>query len=205
MEKPKFYDEVKATDNDYRPVMPGGYICTILSAKVQKSKAGNDMLVLALDIADGEYKDYYKERFDKDTREDKKWGCVLRMVIDDPTKDEDTRKKMQSRLKGAIKSIEDSNEGFTFDWDEEKLKGKTVGGEFAIEEYIGNDGSTKTSTKINRLRSVETIKKGIPMPRVKLIDGTYMDYDIYMEQTGAKSDDKGQYITVDPEKDDLPF
>lgn len=205
MEKPKFYDDVKANTGDWRPVAPGGYICTIKNAKVQKSKAGNDMLVMAIDIAEGEFKDYYKERFENDTREDKKWGCVLRLILDDPSKDDETRKKIQGRLKGAIKSIEDSNEGFTFDWNEEKLKDKTVGGEFGIEEYIGADGSTKTSTKITRLRSVESIKKGIPMPRVKLIDGTYMEYDDYMEQTGAKPEDKGQYITVDPNADDLPF
>lgn len=205
MDKPKFYDEVVASNGDFRPVTPGGYICKIINAKVQKSKAGNDMLVIALDIIEGDFKDYYKNRFEQDNRADKKWGCVLRLVIDDPTKDEDVRKKMQSRLKGAIKAIEESNEGFTFDWDEEKLKDKIIGGEFAIEEYIGADGSVKNIAKISRLRSVEAIKKGIPMPRVKLVDGTYMEYDDYMEKVTETKNDGSQFITVDPEKDELPF
>lgn len=207
MNKPKFYDDAPTLSGDFVPLAPGGYVCEIKKAVEQNAqKSGNPMLVLLLDIAEGERKGYFQDRFDKDTREDKKWGCVLRIVMDDPNKTVDERKKIAGRLKGAIASIEMSNNGFKYDWKEESLKGKKVGGEFGLEEYTAQDGSTRTACKIRRLRSIDSIEKGIDMPNVKLLDGTYMSYDDYEERLEeSKSAEKdGEYITVDS-LDDLPF
>lgn len=207
MNKPKFYDDAPTLSGDFVPLAPGGYVCEIKKAVEQNAqKSGNPMLVLLLDIAEGERKGYFQDRFDKDTREDKKWGCVLRIVMDDPNKTVGERKKIAGRLKGAIASIEMSNNGFKYDWKEESLKGKKVGGEFGLEEYTAQDGSTRTACKIRRLRSIDSIEKGIDMPNVKLLDGTYMSYDDYEERLEeSKSAEKdGEYITVD-DLDDLPF
>lgn len=207
MNKPKFYDDAPTLSGDFVPLAPGGYVCEIKKAVEQNAqKSGNPMLVLLLDIAEGERKGYFQDRFDKDTREDKKWGCVLRIVMDDPNKTVDERKKIAGRLKGAIASIEMSNNGFKYDWKEESLKGKKVGGEFGLEEYTSQDGSTRTACKIRRLKSIDSIEKGIDMPNVKLLDGTYMSYDDYEERLEeSKSAEKdGEYITVDS-LNDLPF
>ena len=207
MNKPQFYDEAPNLSRDFVTLVPGGYICEIKKAVEQKAqKTGNPMLVLLLDIAEGDRKGYFKERFEKDTKQEKKWGCVLRIVMDDPKKSEDERKQMAGRLKGAITSIESSNPGFTYNWSEETLKGKLVGAEFGLEEYLAQDGSTKTVNKVRRLRSVDSIRKGIDIPNVKLLNGTYISYDDYIEKIEEqKSTEKdGEYITID-DTDDLPF
>ena len=208
MNKPQFYDEAPNLNGDYVVLPVGGHICEIKKAVNEKSQAGNDMLVLLLDVAVGEYKDYYKNRFDKDNRQDKKWGCVLRIVVDDPSKTNDIRTKIAGRLKGAITSIEASNDGYKFDWNPESLKGKLVGVEFALREYTANDGSVKTIVEPRRLRSKEIIESGkAQILAVKLLDNSYMEYDDYMEKLAeAKYENQtADFEKVDVDKDDLPF
>lgn len=207
MEKPKFYDEAPVLNGENQTLQPGGYICVIKKAVSQKSKAGNDMLVLLLDIAEGDKKGFFQDRFDKNTKQDKKWDCVLRIVIDDESKSTDERKKIAGRLKGSIASIEDSNPGFKFAWNEESLKDKIVGAEFGLEEYTAQDGSTRTISKVRRLRSKESVLQNkVEMPQVRLLNNTYMDYNEYMEKknNNESTEKNGEYITIES-TDDLPF
>lgn len=60
MEKLQGYDEAQAITGEYERLEAGGYICKIKSAKEEKSKTGKKMLVLALDITEGEKKDFFK-------------------------------------------------------------------------------------------------------------------------------------------------
>lgn len=211
MKKPQFYDEVQGNTGDFVSLQPGAYVCTIkkaLFAKAQQSQ--NDMLVLLLDIAEGECKDYFQNRFDKDERTDKKWGCVLRVVLDDESKSVDERKQMAKNVKSTIESIEASNLGFKFDWDApEKANGKLVGALFGLEEYTANDGKTKTISKVRRARSVNAVKtKNLQIPAVKLLDKTYMEYDEYLDKKfdseSQATEVKGDFITIESDEE-LPF
>lgn len=209
MEKPQFYDEVQANTGDFVTLQPGAYVCEIKNAVFAKAeKTKNDMLVLLLDIAEGEYKGYFQKRFDGDTRVDRKWGCVLRIIVDDPSKNDEDRKKIVARLKGAISSIELSNPNFAFDWAKpETAKGKLIGATFGLEEYVAQDGKTKTIAKVRAARSVEGVRSGkCQMPQVKLLDGKgYMDYDEYLDKKFDEANDtESDFVTVS-DKDDLPF
>lgn len=46
-----------------RDVVSGGYVCTITSAAVQKTKSGKDELFLTWDIADGEFAGFFSDDF----------------------------------------------------------------------------------------------------------------------------------------------
>ena len=48
MKKINGYDEAQALTGEYEVLEAGGYICKIISAKVEKSKTNKEMLVLSL-------------------------------------------------------------------------------------------------------------------------------------------------------------
>jgi DNA integrity scanning protein DisA with diadenylate cyclase activity len=98
-------------------------------------------------------------------------------------------------LKAFITAVENSNNGYTFDWKKEvdQLKGKKVGLIFGLEEYTKQDGSTGTVTKLNQFRSIDKVDNAL-IPRVKLLDGTFVEYEEY---NSRKQENK----TNDPFKD----
>lgn len=123
----------------------GGYICKIMGAEVKQypSKDGGifEKLEISLDILQGEYKDFYAEDYRSQINEDKRWRGVLRQYLpkdDGSDKDEWTK----SNLKALTDAIEDSNNGYHWDWDEKGLKGKTVGCLFRREQWAmdGREG-----------------------------------------------------------------
>ena len=124
MEKIQGYDEAQAITGEYERLEAGGYICRIINAKEEKSKSGKRMLVIALDIAEGEKKDYFKKRFDEDNRAEKKWpaGAIYRQMLEG--------EKAAGFLKGLMTSLEASNEGFKWDWNEKKLRDLKCGAIF---------------------------------------------------------------------------
>lgn len=182
MKKINGYDEAQALTGEYEVLEAGGYICKILNAKEEKSQSGKDMLVIAFDIEEGDHKDYFKRRFDNDTRADKKWPVngIYRQMLEG--------EKAAGYFKGLITSLEASNPNFKWDWDENKLKGLKFGGLFGREQYEAFDGSLKFSTKLQFIRSVEKIKSGdFQIPQDKLLN--------------KKQED--EFITVSD--DELPF
>lgn len=186
MEKLKGYDEAQAITGEYEKLNAGGYICKIKSAKEEKSKTGKRMLVIALDILEGDKKDFFKKRFDEDTRAEKKWpaGAIYRQMLEG--------EKAAGFLKGLITSIEASNEGFKWDWDEKKLANLKCGAIFGEEEYEKLDGSVGTSTKVKFIRTVKSIEEGnLKIPEIKKLP-----------QKGEAFEDFVNSVTSDEE---LPF
>lgn len=186
MEKLKGYDEAQAITGEYEKLNAGGYICKIKSAKEEKSKTGKRMLVIALDILEGDKKDFFKKRFDEDTRAEKKWpaGAIYRQMLEG--------EKAAGFLKGLITSIEASNEGFKWDWDEKKLANLKCGAIFGEEEYEKLDGSIGTSTKVKFIRTVKSIEEGnFKIPEIKKLP-----------QKGEAFEDFVNSVTSDEE---LPF
>lgn len=186
MEKLKGYDEAQAITGEYEKLNAGGYICKIKSAKEEKSKTGKRMLVIALDILEGDKKNFFKKRFDEDTRAEKKWpaGAIYRQMLEG--------EKAAGFLKGLITSIEASNEGFKWDWDEKKLANLKCGAIFGEEEYEKLDGSVGTSTKVKFIRTVKSIEEGnFKIPEIKKLP-----------QKGEAFEDFVNSVTSDEE---LPF
>ena len=186
MEKIQGYDEAQAITGEYERLEAGGYICRIINAKEEKSKSGKRMLVIALDITEGEKKDYFKKRFDEDNRAEKKWpaGAIYRQMLEG--------EKAAGFLKGLMTSLEASNEGFKWDWKEKKLRDLKCGAIFGEEEYEKMDGSIGTSTKIKFIRTVKAIQEGnFKVPELKKLP-----------QKGESFED---FINSVNDDDDLPF
>jgi len=181
------YDNAKVlAENEKLPI--GGYILEIKNAEVVTTEYG-DRLVFNFDIAEGEFKDFYANNYRNQQSEDKKWKGSYRINVpkDDGTEDDERTK---SRFKTAMSLIEDSNKGFTWAWDETKLKGKKVGGIFRNKEYSFNDRNG-FFTECAWFTTVAKIKDGkfkIPADRL-------------LTATAKKTID----ILVENDVSDLPF
>lgn len=195
MRKPQGYDEAQAITGDYQSLPPGGYICRIKRASEQVTRNGKQMLVLAVDIAEGDYAGYFQKIFGANTSKDKKWpnGGTYRQL---------TEGKSMEFFKGMITCIEKSNPGYVgFDandnLDESQLTGKLIGCVFGREQYQKDNGDLAFATKIVQVRSVEAIKAGVEPPADKLLD---------TKQAGkSNSGSVGFGTEIDFDDDDVPF
>lgn len=161
MNKPQNYDQSETSVmGDFKSITPGGHICKIEQATVSQTKTGKEVLIILFDIAEGEFKDFYSKQFSKkkETNSDAKWQGVCRQL---------TEGNSLKFFKGMLKTIEESNNGYKWNWDETTLKGKLFGGVFGEEEYLGNDGSVKKSTKCMQIRTVKAVKDGVEAPPIK--------------------------------------
>ena len=141
-----------------RPKLPlGAYVCKIKKAAVQKNTYG-DQLCILFDIAEGEYGGFYDRDFKANSAQDKKWKGVLRLWLptDDGSENDETTKRV---LKGMVTSVEKSNPGYQWDWNEASLAGKMIGILFRNEEweFKGKKGWT---VRPFRAMSVDTARSG---------------------------------------------
>lgn len=162
------YDKVQAY-SDYATLPKGGYVCKIMNAEVQENSVGKYVKV-SLDIAEGEYKDFYIKDWKGQQAEDRKWRCnyLLNIPKDDGSERDGWAKR---KFKTFTEALEESNEGYHFDWDEQKFKGKLIGGIFNIREYEKRDGGIGSTTNLAQVTAVEKIRKGdYKSPKDQLID-----------------------------------
>ena len=103
----------------------GAYVIKILSAKTTQSSWGEDQIAIAFDIAEGEYKDFYKGQFDRNTSEDKKWPIDAIYYLTIPH--DGCADYVVTNYDSFFADLEDSNNGFVFSGDEKSLKGKLIG------------------------------------------------------------------------------
>ncbi len=184
MEKVQGYDEAQAITGEYERLEAGGYICKIISAKEEKSKSGKRMLVIALDIAEGDKKDFFKNRFMENSSPEKKWpaGAIYRQMLEGD--------KSTGFLKGLMTSLETSNDGFKWNWDEKKLANLKCGGIFGEEEYEKLDGSIGTTTKIKFIRTVKAIQDGnFKVPEIKKIPQKGEAFEDFVNSVSSENDD----------------
>ena len=76
MEIIKDFDKIEAKGmDDFKPLPIGAYECTIVIAQENKNEeSGKTTFKVGVDIASGEYKNYFKKMYDNDSRIDKKWN-----------------------------------------------------------------------------------------------------------------------------------
>lgn len=167
--------EVKGI-NDFVGLKEGAYICKILDAREYTSETtGNKSLKVCVDICDGEYKDYFKKIYENNPNEDKKWD-------NNATKYLGLAESSQPFFKGFITVVENSNKGYTWNWDEKTLKDKKVVGVFQPEEYEKQDGSIGVKIRLNSFRSIDKLDS-IKVTKIKLLNGTFEDYNNYKNST----------------------
>jgi hypothetical protein len=160
MKKPQNWDTTEAFTGEFKSITPGGHVCRIRQAASNTTPTGKEVLIIAFDIAEGEFKGFYAEQFTKrkTSNPDAKWQGIYRQF---------TEGNSTPFFKGIITAIENSNPGYTWNWDEKTLKDKLFGGVFGQEEYLNDKGERKLSTKCMQIRSVVQIKKGVKAPEIK--------------------------------------
>ena len=184
IKKPSNYDEVQV-NLDFERLELGGHKGIIKNVSEYTSQiSGNTSLKVEVDTdSTDKQPGYFQKQYDNDTRSDKKWSTGATKYVS--LKEDENCVKM---LKSFITSVENSNPGFTYDWnkDVDQLKGKKVGLVFGLEEYQNQEGKLKTATKLNQFRSLDKVDH-VLIPKVRLVSGAYMDYDDYIEETKESS------------------
>ena len=77
---------------------------------------------------------------------------------------------------------------------------------FGLEEYQNDKGELKTMSKMTQFRSIDKVDNA-KIPRVKLLDGTYIEYEQYKkpDDLGQKAIDVFGSDIVEINPDELPF
>ena len=199
--KPKAYDEININE-EFEKLELGGHKGVIIKAEEYTSDfSGKKSLKVYVDTAsDDKQPEYFKKQYENDTRIDRKYpNGAIKYV---PLGEEENQIKM---LKSFITAYENSN-NCKFDWnkDWDQLKGKKIGIIFGQEEYTSQDGTTKLATKLNQFRSIDKVDNA-QIPKVKLLDGSYVTYDDYMESQERKAENIFGENLVEISSDDLPF
>ena len=160
------YEKTAAYDGSNEKLPAGGYICRIMKAWVETTMSGSEQIVLALEIAEGEYAGYYGRQFSsrKENYPNAKWPCIYRQFT------LNQEGKTNPFFKGLIKCIEDSNSGYAWNWMEAGLQNKLVGMIFREEEYEANDGAIKTALRPAFPRSTQRIKDGVEAPEIRRLN-----------------------------------
>lgn len=200
IKKPSNYDNVEVTEFDFTPIELGGHKGIIMKAEEYTSpQSGKTSLRVSVDTAkDDKQPEYFAEQYKNDTRIDRKWSNSAIKYI--PLGEEENQVKM---LKAFITAYENSN-NCKFDWNKnwDQLTSKKIGLVFGADEYKNQAGELKTVNKLREFRSIDKVDN-IKIPKVKLLDGSYVSYDDYMERKEDKFADFKDCVEIN--ESDLPF
>ena len=200
MEKIKDFEKVEAKGmDDFKGLPIGAYECVIKDARINHNEiTGKNTLKISVDIASGEYKDFFKKSYENDTRIDKKWNnnAVRYLAYEGEN---------VSYFKGFLTIVENSNPNYKWNWEESTLKDKKLVGVFQYEEYEKQDGTKGIKVRLSKFRSLDKLGKIEVSDSVKMLDGTYKSYDDYMESQERKAENIFGENLVEISSDSLPF
>ena len=178
------YENIQASSGEFARPGNGGYILEIVNVtdvpyNAQTGKG--DYLRIDYDIAVGEFKGYYtaqNERFGGG-----KWYAnVIKSY----------KEKALGMFKHFINCVEESNPGFKWNWQEDKLIGCRFGATLQEEEYLNNEGEVRTKLVVNGIKTVKQIVDGdFKVPTTKKL-----------ERTAAPVSD---FAVIDTDDSSLPF
>ena len=181
------FDKTEAKEfGDFEVLELGGHVIKILKAEEYTSPiSGNTTLKIEIDTdVTDKQPDFFKKQYDNNNSMDKKWSNGATKYLS--LKDEQI-----AYLKGFITSLEKSNPSFKFNkngtW--EQLIGLKLAGQFGLEEFQDQEGEIRTATKLIQFRSLDKLND-IQIPKVKLITGSYIDYDKYLNQNNSNNNTK---------------
>lgn len=192
------YDKTKRKKS-YEALPKDAYVIKIMNAKETANKNGSGRhLAIAFDIAEGDYKDFYMEQFNSNTAEDKKWpnDAIYRLTIPD----DGAQTFVIDNWNTFFADLEDSNNGYVFNGDTSKLKGKLIGGKFHIEqtEYRGqvyNHTRLRWTCVADDVRSGKAVKN---MPNDKLLSDK-------PSRSAAQTSDTGFMDVPAGSPEEIPF
>ncbi len=200
MKKIENWNEIEAKGmEDFKALPIGAYECKIINAvENHNEQSGKTTLKVMVDIASGEYKDYFKKRYDSNTAIDRKWD-------NNATKYLAFEGENTSFFKGFITIVENSNVGYKWNWEESTLRDKKLVGVFQYEQYEKQDGTKALKVRLNKFRSLDKLGEIEVSDSVKLLDGSYVEYENYMKKNENKANEIFRKDIVEISNDQLPF
>ena len=167
------YNDVNAAmPGEFSSLPAGGYVCKVFNAELTKSKAGNLMLVLFIDVAEGDFQGHFKAAADRVKNFDtsKQWdnsGIYRQLLFSNDN-------KVAPFFKGLLTCFEKSNPNLKLNlanFETSVLRGCLCGFVFASEEYTKKNGEVGTRTFAKFPRSVDDIREGkFTVPELKNLD-----------------------------------
>lgn len=186
-------------DTKLSKLPPGGYICSVANSLFSKSKADNPLLVLHIDIAEGDFKGFFLRSSNraKSFHKDFLWdnSAIFRQLIFNNI----DSKKPSPFFKGLISCFEHNNPSFKFNpnnFDVLSLRGLLIGFIFAEEEYEKRDKSIGVKTVIKFPCPIDKIRSGdFNLPELKKLD----------KLASSSKPDNDFPNSVPVNDDDIPF
>lgn len=208
MKKFNDYDDVKVSDFNYEKVEQGPHFCKIIEAKEEVVTFNNGSVANILKIKfDFSEKDkqagLYKRKLEADVQknvETAKWKGIFNLYVPkDDGSEQDAKTK--EAFKRFMTAVEESNEGYKWNWEESTLAGKEVMLVYGLKEFENLMGETIVFAEPRIPRSIKAELDKIKPLKVKTKNNEYIDYDQYMNgNTSTKSES-----TFPDDNDDLPF
>lgn len=199
MKKIENWDNIEAKGmEDFKALPIGAYECKIVNAvENYNEQSGKTTLKVMVDIADnGEFDSYFKKRYDSNTAVDRKWD-------NNATKYLTFEGENVAFFKGFITCVENSNPGYKWDWEEQKLRDKKIAGVFQYEEYEKQDGTRGIKVRLTKFRSLDKLKDIEVNDTIKTLDNRYVSYDDYIERNENPLSDFKSEMEIDDNM--LPF
>lgn len=161
--------EAKENSTNFLELPPAGvYIGQIMAVRVVDAdgvKTFRDWLEVMLEITEGDYKGRFtavyndqKERFGA---ENTRYRGTFRIAI--PSGKEDEEEWVRRSFEGNLWCVEQSNPGYHWDWDENKLTGKKIGINLRTRLYTYND-KDKETVEVARFETIDDVKTGKAKP-----------------------------------------
>ena len=147
---------------------PGIYEGHIINAKVDEL-GDAPALMIQVEIDKGEYAGFFRRQYESQQggQYSVRYKGVYRITLPDG-KDEQHDNWRKHQLEGAVWALENSNPGYKWDWDENKLKGLKIGLNIRDRDYYYN-GKSGTTTEIGRLESILMMNDPDETKRPKLM------------------------------------
>ncbi len=156
------YANIQASSGGFEKPGPGAYLCRITNVfdvPMDPKTGKGDYLRVEFDIHEGKFKDYYSEGYQ---RIGKWFGSFIRSY----------KEKALPMFKHFTETVERSNVGYKWDWNERGLCGKLIGLVFGEEEYVAGTGEVKTRTYVADVKTADQIDSGdYKVPALKLLSG----------------------------------
>ena len=149
------FDKIQAAQ-DFKNLPTGGYVCKILNVIDTPDR---EFLKIEFDIAEGEYKNYYHERYLANDR--KFWsGATYKSYSENGL----------PFFKAFIEAVEESNCGYYWNWVESTLRDKLIGFVLAEEEYRNQNGEIKKRMYVAKILPIAKIREGaFVVPELKTL------------------------------------
>jgi hypothetical protein len=204
------YDKTKRRQS-YEPLPKGAYVIEVKAACEDPNKSGSGShLTIAFDIAEGPFKGFYQQMFDRNSSEDRAWPRDGVFYLNIPG--DGSASYVWDTWNTFFADLEDSNNGFIFKGDVRTLKGKKLGGKFYIEQSAGKDGTVYDHVRLKWSCVADDVRNGRPgrMPKDKLLSQAPVqapeEGDIFGDNADSNFTSATDFVSIpDGIDEELPF